>query len=850
MNKKWILIFVFAIMLILPQNVLADDPEYNGTGSGATQEGGGILNLSQYWQSASNSETYTIKVTLVYYDQGTEEMTRNPHNTHPFYITNNLSKVKSLINDTNLPIYDANNTIMSFSTMSSGKTRDTCGIVNCTLNIGKLRKFFENSDNYTNGFKIVDKLGLDVTKLDGEFTEQWGTYSGYRLLLEPCFIGARLSDSGTQENKLLSIRAWAGRFKQGWLNGFGDWSSKANYMYIEVADMFFNKNGPIPGNLSDNVVIQLLAEQGPPRNGIGMNLVKFSPIYICYKDNIESIGDSLKCKANGTHTNTAYTQTISSSVCSSGEKPEDSGFNKFGKIIKKFGNKKGKRCIIACQETVNVSLPGSLQGAIDVSKGDSYFEWPTIFSNTLYTATISGKRDCTVTVESGITDENKTKCFNYLKNTAKDNTKGLYSDKDFDNKLKLSYNDPTYKLQNVELKQTYSPINVIYSKDPKKKDMNGLKITVTRNTSLSLPDKGVYKYVNKLTGKFGVMPFLSSSFNTLQNSVLAVAKSSLKPDNYDMKLTGKIGGFQQSIGDYKCHYKLTESTDTDCGQCPPGTLNEGTPLNKPCAVDPDKLMSEKTSYASVCTALKETICNLDKTQWENHGYDESRVCCEAPYASTDITDCIKNGKSKEECSIQAGCINGGSTPPPDPIVCPPGTEKCGLDITECVKNNMKLGMTENEAKNRCITNTCNGPQSGGIIIYRTINLNNPFPSKLGNAGNSSVFWSNGINVGRRPGNNWNNKRLVENKILNNRGVKGEAVYTKTPLYTITLDATKIRKIREYNKTHKYSDFTLRCATKGGGKCISDFLRSPSSGNALTGGTCRRSNDFDACYNRG
>ena len=43
--------------------------------------------------------------------------------------------------------------------------------------------------------------------------------------------------------------------------------------------------------------------------------------------------------------------------------------------------------------------------------------------------------------------------------------------------------------------------------------------------------------------------------------------------------------------------------------------------------------------------------------------------------------------------------------------------------------------------------------------------------------------------------NWNSTTTVKNKILNNRGVDGDKVYTKTPLYTFKLDAKVIKNGR-------------------------------------------------------
>lgn len=93
------------------------------------------------------------------------------------------------------------------------------------------------------------------------------------------------------------------------------------------------------------------------------------------------------------------------------------------------------------------------------------------------------------------------------------------------------------------------------------------------------------------------------------------------------------------------------------------------------------------------------------------------------------------------------------------------------------------------------------------LIYRPIDLNNPFP------GRGYTSNSNGRGTYGRL---WN-PILIRNIITNRQDV-----YTKTPLYSITLTPTDIKKIRQYNATHSYDDFTLQCTN--GEACTSTFLR--------------------------
>ena len=93
---------------------------------------------------------------------------------------------------------------------------------------------------------------------------------------------------------------------------------------------------------------------------------------------------------------------------------------------------------------------------------------------------------------------------------------------------------------------------------------------------------------------------------------------------------------------------------------------------------------------------------------------------------------------------------------------------------------------------------------GLSAIYRTIDLNNPFPN-------------------RRPGPNWD-EYSKDVYITNNRGVNTKKIYTeKGPLYKITLTPKLISNIKKYNDNHDMSDYSMNCNSVGR-ECKSDFIR--------------------------
>lgn len=110
----------------------------------------------------------------------------------------------------------------------------------------------------------------------------------------------------------------------------------------------------------------------------------------------------------------------------------------------------------------------------------------------------------------------------------------------------------------------------------------------------------------------------------------------------------------------------------------------------------------------------------------------------------------------------------------------------------------------------CKSDNCDPASLKGLnLIYRPISLGEPFP---------------GINgEGRTPGSNWNDASLIEKFITKNRGVNANKIYTKAPMYQITLTPALIQKIRKYNESTTYNDFNMDCIS-GGKECKSYFIR--------------------------
>ena len=120
--------------------------------------------------------------------------------------------------------------------------------------------------------------------------------------------------------------------------------------------------------------------------------------------------------------------------------------------------------------------------------------------------------------------------------------------------------------------------------------------------------------------------------------------------------------------------------------------------------------------------------------------------------------------------------------------------------------------------------TC--PGTGGIdVIYRTIDLENPFPGQNAEQRDTGANWCS-YNIKTQQIDCKYNNQTVKNYITRERSgtTNGGKVYREDHvLYEVTLDTATINSIRNYNDKYKYDDWDLNCLDNGKA-CISDFLR--------------------------
>lgn len=287
--------------------------------------------------------------------------------------------------------------------------------------------------------------------------------------------------------------------------------------------------------------------------------------------------------------------------------------------------------------------------------------------------------------------------------------------------------------------------------------------------------------------------------------------------------------------EYICKYQVTNNLEDL--KCPPGTINAGMPL------DLADIVAQTGKPISFEEAV-EKYCDNPTPDLEC----KNCYCEDTDGKLVDITTCLKsNGWDWNDCA-KKWCP---STPTDARFYCP---DKQGYykdkEITSCVQKLHNAGNSVDDSRKYCEETLC---PNNKLFVYRTIDLNNPFPSMdaddIPSKTNSKIKegYFNLNRKGRFPGSNWFNGYMyndvdthkqysyVYTKIIHNRGTtdgKAYDIYTKkTPLYHFELDTATIREVRKYNaskvsKKLGYADSNLTCMKSGkyvGMACVSNFL---------------------------
>ena len=426
-------------------------------------------------------------------------------------------------------------------------------------------------------------------------------------------------------------------------------------------------------------------------------------------------------------------------------------------------------------------------------------------------------------------------------------------------------------------------------------DVNASNLTFTSKTNFEI-NNNTNRYFNKETG---AVANSSSGWNA--NSVFDrgqgvislgyndpyVANGAIK--NYFLELKdlkfGTIYNYGSHITNYKCTYKLTSNS---C-KCPSGTDFEGVSV-----YDLISNICNLKDNDETCADLQYRLCNKPSK------YN----CKNSSGGLVDITSCVdgkvRNGEKPYTAFLECRNSNGSCLKYCDTSLdgkCTEQTQTVGNVILNIVKcNNKTYSITPyckldnasvSSSSVECIATKLNLKSSLSLkkaidsnkvnnsqllaaakscesticgkqkLLFRTVDLSNPF---YGNGNRDSLGLSLTGNKSRLPGSNWNSKSVVTTNILTARNKQGNKLYTKDPLYTIVLTPQNVKDIREYNKSHSYLEFDLKCNSNNTYGCISSFIHGDTDslkdmGVSITGlSSCTTMNmitnatDYKKCYN--
>lgn len=831
--KKLILPFLLAILIFSCDIVKAD---YNGGGGSMSGGTGGQCGAYSRPCVYDNAHFAAVQISLVYYNGSTWE-----YLGRPVFFVNNQTYANRLGSNGDKVIYT--NELLTCKSYNVGAISSGGGASNCKYDSGWFKQEYSNGPNAKeNGLQLLNWMGINPLSLTREHNGEINYNSiGYRFILEPVLN----FDVFNQYTKLMTVKQVFREF--GGTSNSRRWPSQSTLMSTDWDDIGIKAYGST--QTSDPALI------ANNRSGYGYNIINPS-IQIfntCFKLVVN--GENPVCKTEDKYANTNnngyFEEQFVETDCSSGEKVEDAEAE--GRLVKTVN----EHCKVYCTERVDLSFPGSVLPAI--SKG-SYFVWPTLGKsvNDKHNLKITGTRTCTKKLLSGASAAESSQCSSYNMNV-----NDLY--KDFQTSMKIKYNDKEYKISGEKLE-----INTSTSRIEAGSNSNQKKII--REVTLKLPSN-LYRYYDTNTKKY-IKNKNSSSSTVISfgQGVLPVSltESVIGKKNlelYDFKLgSNNVFGSKANEKTYKCVYEVTEDKSSDC-ICPPGTDNSGQDLW--CKI--------ANSGGENCPTAIEKYCNDTTLNPTDLICDDKPKYCPAPYQYISVESCVNAGNTYQSC------VNKYCTGNPPKYECPRNDPDGGtewMDITNCVEELMSKGHSQTSAIKICQDVVCPGsgnpgdpsdpgdpddpgdPSWNGLhIIYRTISLRNPFPSKQLNA---NIAGFNLDRNGRYPGANWNSRELVKAKILNNRGSNDpEKIYTdRKPLYRIVLTPSNIQAIKNYNRSRisagGYQDFNLKCYGKNvngeydGSQCLSEFLKDSSGkyGVDKSNSVCyqKRGDDFENCRN--
>lgn len=753
---------------------------YNGGAtSGGNSSSGSCGSSPSSWCLYNNKHHKTVRVVLYYYYPN---HTRSGVIGNVYYFSSNPSGASGNLGisidnmEGGFPNYDYSDFADYFRSLSDREEYDH-----------SIRNLIQN------------KLGVNYDSLDLESTGACGSNTyGYRLVIEPAVT---VIYNGSYYLKTVKELASEG---PGELSNSQNLPEVSRYMGttcsdVGISQVFYGGSiDPVPRNQTG---YDMLADE---HDGHGYNIIdpKIEAYKYCYE--ITNNGTPASCYNTddvniGNFSQSVVQKKVKVSVSCAQSDVDANGRRKTVYVG-------GQACTYSCKETARQVFPGKVSDRFKISP-NSYLIWPTS-DNTLSSKFVNnfplyfeGTLTC---VSSGGVCNNVS-------------ASQLYQ---FETNASVTYNDGS-----TSKSYTLNPTSSVnYSKN-----VSGNTITFDASVAYKLADN-LNRYVDK---DGNISNSSTANSKDIGYGNLSVSKNAIDGRKYALQITNtKLGnskfgnsngtfGSLVSSGRYSCDYKIKPASACEC--------DDGRTINVDAQGKTAFIAKHKKD--GYITKDYKTVCELrnDSAQYSLYrtkSWDKSITCedakevlCESGGDNLILVD--SNVSNPYECT-------------PREYTCNNNSQKY---ITECVFTKMGEGKTEATAVNECNQLLCPAKQK---VIYRVIDLSNPFPSYDGDSNVSTIpitlrkgMFNDNLR-GRYPGLNWNNQTLVKKYILNNRSVDGDSVYKKTPLYSFTLTPATIRAIRSYNDTTKYDDYRLSCKTQNKA-CVSSFVHNKAYG--LVSGTC-------------
>ncbi len=334
---------------------------------------------------------------------------------------------------------------------------------------------------------------------------------------------------------------------------------------------------------------------------------------------------------------------------------------------------------------------------------------------------------------------------------------------------KVSLSSKLYNLPDanaVKLENGGKPRNTNYGKQ-----YYEASVTLTYDYSASIYNQ--YVYIKSAKGSATSSSTNSSSRKTLSSSVnisVPMNKASgTYPVTYSFESISSTAIDHIFDGTFDGEVAYAYQKSSSCSGTCTVTFTDNNMSSKDCS-------DKKTEFDKVFKGGYSLDGN--KKSWSNN------TCT--------ITYKFKTG-TKDECTKSKGSQSGMTTSYVQ-------STACDDFVIFDNKSNAPSSNSFSCKKNITITNE----NLYEKLVFRPIDLSNPFPGKSGS--------------GRDSGTNWSKDEIK--KYITDR----QNVYSKKPLYSVTLTSSDIKDIRKYNDSHGYDDFTLSCKDSGASACYSSFIR--------------------------